>query len=690
MFSRRGLLASAMAVPFASVAPCVFAQAGKPKYGNFGIDLAAMDPSVSPGDDFYRYVNGTWLKTTQIPPDQSRWVGFIELQLRNVERERLLLEDAAGDATASGPRKMVGDYYASLMDGAARERLGVAPLQPTLDRLAAMSTPADLARELAVLNRETPPAQPGGGGRLPASPVACGVTVDLNQPSRYLPALGQGGLGMPDRDYYLVDRPDYLTIRGAYRAHLAKMFALAGLASPEERAARVYALEERIARGHRTREASRDVDKRNNKLSPAQLAAAAPGLDWPTLLAEAGFAGQPILLVSEPEAMAGVAAAARDVPIADWRDYLAYRAIRNFAAVGPKALVDEDFDFEGHVLAGTPQELADWKRACLIVDATAGQAIGGLFLQRYFSPEARRQIVDLTVRIKAAMAERLRDAEWMSPATKQRALSKLAAVRMEVGGQEPPRSYAGLVIKRDDAARNLDRAARFEYARNLAKLGNPVDRREWSMNPQLVNAQSNPTLVKVMVPAGILQPPFFDENADPAVNYGGIGVVIGHELSHQFDDQGAKFDEIGALNNWWKPEDLVLFKAATARLAAQYDAYEPLPGVHINGRLTLGENIADLAGLALAYQAYHASLGGREPPVIDGFTGDQRFFMSFNQVYRQLQRESYLRQALATDPHSPGEWRAQEVRNVDAWYAAFDVKPGQRAYRAPADRVKIW
>jgi len=689
MFDRRRLLLSVLAAPLAIAASPSFAATAKPKYGDFGIDLAAMDTTVSPGNDFYRYVNGTWLKTTQIPPDQSRWVGFIELQNLNLERERLLLEDAAS-ATTPGPRKMVGDYYASLMDSAARERLGMTPLQPTLARLAAISTPADLAREFAVLCRDTPPAQPGGGGRLPASPVACGITVDLNQPSRYLPALGQGGLGMPDRDYYLVDRPDYVAARTAYRTHLSRMFALAGLATPDDRAARVYALEERIARSHRTPEASRDVDKRNNKWSAAQLAAAAPGLDWPTLLSEAGFAGQPILLVSEPEAMTGVAAAARDVPMADWRDYLAYRAIRNFAAVGPKALVDEDFNFEGHVLSGTPQELADWKRACQIIDGTVGQAIGGLYLQRYFSPEARRQAVDLAARIKAAMAVRLHDAEWMSPRTKARALAKLAAVRMEIGGQEPPRSYEGLVIHRDDAAGNLTRSARFEYARNVAKLGKPVDRREWSMNPQLVNAQSNPPLVKVMVPAGILQPPFFDEHADPAVNYGGIGVVIGHELSHQFDDQGAKFDETGALANWWTPEDLASFKAATARLAAQYDAYEPLPGVHINGRLTLGENIADLAGLALAYQAYHASLNGQPAPVIDGFTGDQRFFMSFNQVYRQLQRESYLRQALATDPHSPGEWRAQEVRNVDAWYAAFDVKPGQRAYRDPKDRVRIW
>jgi len=689
MFSRRRLLGTVMAAPLAAAAPRVFAQAGKPRYGDFGLDLAAMDTSVSPGDDFYRYVNGTWLKTTQIPPDQARWIAFIELAHLNVQRERKLLEDAAAKGGA-GHRKMLGDYYASMMDGAARERLGMTPLKPTLERFAALSNASELARELALLSRDTPPAQPGGGGRLPASPVACGVSVDLSQPSRYLPVLGQGGLGMPDRDYYLVDRPDYVTIRGAYRTHLAKMFALAGLSNPEDRAARVYALEERIARGHRTREASRDVDKRNNKWTPADFAAKAPGLDWDAFLHAAGLGDQGLMIVSEPEAMTGAAAAARDVPLADWSDYLAFRAIRNFALAGPQALVDADFDFQGRVLSGTPQELADWERACQTLDNTVGQAVGGLYLEQFFSAQARRQATEMAARIKAAMGARLRDATWMSPETKQRALAKLAAVRMEIGGQEPQRSYEGLVIRRDDAAGNVTRTARFEYARNLAKLKGPVDRREWSMNPQLINAQSNPTLVKVMVPAGILQPPFFDEHADPAVNYGGIGVVIGHELSHQFDDQGAKFDEIGALNNWWKPEDLAQFKAATARLAAQYDAYEPLPGVHINGRLTLGENIADLAGLALAYQAYHASLEGKPAPVLDGFTGDQRFFMSFNQVYRQLQRESYLRQALATDPHSPGEWRAQEVRNVDAWYAAFDVKPGQHAYRDPKDRVRIW
>ena len=689
MFSRRRLLATAMAIPFAAAAPRVFAAAGKPRYGDFGLDLAAMDPSVSPGDDFYRYVNGTWLKTTQIPPDQAIWVPFVELALLNIQRERRLLEDAAAHG-GPGRRKMLGDYYASLMDGAARERLGMTPIKPTLKRLAAMSSASDLARELAALNRDTPPAQPGGGGRLPACPVACGVSVDLTQPSRYLPVLGQGGLGMPDRDYYLVDRPDYVAIRAAYRAHLAKMFALAAMPSPEDRADRVYALELRIARSHRTREASRDVDKRNNKWTPTDLEANAPGLDWDAFLDAAGVGDQRLLIVSEPEAMSGTAAAARDVPLEDWGDYLAFRVIRNFALAGPKALVDADFEFQGKVLSGTPQELADWARACQILDNTVGQAVGGLYLEQFFSPEARRQATDMAARIKAAMAERLRDAAWMSPQTKQRALAKLAAVRMEIGGQQPPRSYDGLVIRRDDAAGNVVRAARFEYARGLAKLNGSVDRREWSMNPQLINAQSNPTLVKVMVPAGILQPPFFDENADPAVNYGGIGVVIGHELSHQFDDQGSKFDETGALKNWWTPEDLAQFKTATARLAAQYDAYEPLPGVHINGRLTLGENIADLAGLALAYQAYHASLDGKPAPVLGGFTGDQRFFMSFNQVYRQLQRESYLRQSLATNPHSPGEWRAQEVRNVDAWYAAFDVKPGQKDYREPADRVRIW
>jgi putative endopeptidase len=468
------------------------------------------------------------------------------------------------------------------------------------------------------------------------------------------------------------------------------MLGLAGLSEAEARAARIYALEERIARAQRTRADSRDVDKLYNLWTRADFAAKAPGLDWGAFLAAAGLEGQSLFLVGEPEAIGGAAAAAGEVGLQNWRDYLAFRAIRNFAATGPKAFRDEDFDFQGRTLSGTPTQPAAWKRAAQIVDNTMGQAVGGLYIEQYFGPQARAQARAMTDAIKLAMGARIARVDWMSVPTKQRALAKLAAVRVEVGSQEPLKDYSGLAIVRGQAFGDLLSAARFDYDTKLAKLGRPVDRGEWTMNPHLVNAQSNPTLVKVMIPAGILQPPFFDANADAAVNYGAIGVVMGHELSHQFDDQGAKFDEAGALVSWWAPEDIARFRAATDRLAAQYDAYQPLPGAHINGRLTLGENIADLGGLHIAFDAYRTSLGGRPAPVLGGLAGEQRFFMSFNQVYRCLQRESSLRQTLATDPHSPGEWRAAEVRNHDAWYASFDVRPGQREYLAPADRVRVW
>jgi putative endopeptidase len=657
--------------------------------GALGLDLAAMDKSVVPGDDFYRYVSGTWLKTTQIPFDRSRWVEFNRLDDLNAERNHAILEVAASAPTTPEETKL-GDFYASLMDEAGIAAGGLAPLAPQLARIAAIATRADLARALAQLSRDWLPPLPGGGSPMPPAPITGGVSVDLKQPTRYLPALEQGGIGLPDRDYFFIDNPGFVKARTAYRAHLAAMFRLAGLDEPEVRAARAYGLDERIAKSHWTRQQQRDVDKRYNIFSRAELAAKAPGLDWDAFLTAAGFAGQDTFLVGEPDAIAGAAAAADAVPLADWRDYLAYRVIRGFAPAAPMAIVQENFAFEDKTLAGTPELPARWKRAGQIIDRGMGHALGRIFLADYFPPQARAQAEIMTANIKQAMAGRIQRLAWMTPGTKARALEKLKAVRIEVGGQQPLRTYEALTVARSDAFGNLLRAAYVYYQRNLDKLGRPVNRGEWSMVPQTVNAQSNPVMQKIMFPAGIMQGLFFNPNADPAVNYGTIGVVMGHELSHQFDDQGSKFDEHGALNNWWAPEDLKQFTAATEALARQYDGYEPLPGMHINGHLTLGENTADLAGLALAHDAYHASPGGAEAPVIGGFTADQRFYLAYNQVYRSLSREDFMRQALATDPHSPGEWRGAEVRNVDFWYEAFAVKPGQKMYLAPEQRVRIW
>jgi putative endopeptidase len=657
--------------------------------GALGLDLAAMDESVVPGDDFYRYVSGTWLKTTQIPSDRSRWVEFNRLDDLNAQRNKAILEVAASAPTTAEETKL-GDFYASLMDEAGIAARGLAPLAPELARIAAIATRADLARAIAQLSRDWLPPLPGGGSPMPPAPIAAGVSVDLKHPTRYLPALEQGGIGLPDRDYFFIDNPGFVKARSAYRAHLAAMFRLAGLDEPEARALRAYSLDERIAKSHWTRQQQRDVDKRYNLFSRAELAARAPGLDWDAFLAAAGFAGQDTFLVGEPDAIAGAAAAADAVPLADWRDFLAYRVIRGFAPAAPMAIVQENFAFEDQTLAGTPQLPARWKRAGQIIDRGMGHAVGRIYLANYFPPQARAQAEIMTANIKLAMAGRIKRLEWMTPPTKARALEKLKAVRIEVGGQQPLRTYEALTISRPDAYGNLLRAAHVNHQRGLDKLGRPVDRGEWQMVPQTVNAQSNPVLQKIMFPAGIMQGLFFNPVADPAVNYGTIGVVMGHELSHQFDDQGSKFDEHGALNNWWAPEDLKQFTAATEALARQYDGYEPLSGMHINGHLTLGENTADLAGLALARDAYHASLSGTQAPVIGGFTADQRFYMAYNQVYRSLSREDFMRQALATDPHSPGEWRGAEVRNVDPWYEAFAVKPGQKMYLAPEQRVRIW
>lgn len=686
--SRRSLFGAAMAAPLASPGvglAAAVAPRGRPEIGDFGIDLAAIDRTIAPGDDFYRYTNNGWLKANAIPPDRSSYGG--PLRDRTEANTRAIMETAGATGTADG--RKIDAYYRAWTDEAGLERLGLAPLKPELARAAAVGSPADLARALALLSFADL-ANPNGAGRPDPAPISIGVAVDVKQPTRYVPTLGQGGICLPDRDYYLVDTPANLAARKAFRDHLARMFNLAGFDDAEGRAARVYALEERIARGHRSREALRQAEKRYNPFRRSDFSARAPGLDWTAFLSTAGFDGQDLFIVGAPESLAASAAAARDVPLADWRDYLAFRAIRNFAPCGPKAFRDEDFAFNDRALRGTPQAPPAWKQAVVQTDRALGQAVGQIYLARHFPASSRAIITDMTRNVKAAMAQRIRSNSWMTPATKEKALAKLANLRVEVGGQTPPRDYAALEVRPGEAFANLLRAQDFARRRVLARLGRPVDRGEWSMNPQTINAQSNSTLVKVMFPAGYLQPPNFDPYADPAVNYGAIGRVIGHEISHQFDDQGSKYDAAGALNNWWAPEDLARFQAATAALAAQYDAYEPLPGLHINGRLTLGENIGDLAGLSMALDAYRAWLGGRPAPVLGGLTGEQRFFLSFAQTHRSLQREAALRQQIISDPHSPNEWRSAEVRNVDAWYEAFDVKPGQKMYLPPDRRVRVW
>jgi putative endopeptidase len=663
------------------------ATAGKPKLGAFGLDLTAMDHAVAPGDDFHRYASGAWMKTAVIPPDRASWGIYSPMGEVIEARTRDIMQTAAASGSPDGRR--IADYYAAIADEAGMDRAGTEPLKAELARVAAIRTPGDLAHALARLSWAQMP-NPNGSPPVPPSPINAGVSPDSKQPTRYAANLGQGGIGLPERDYYFKDTPANLAVRQAYKTHLAKLFVLAGFDEPEARAARVYALEERLARGHRTAAANREAEKRYNPFSRADFAAKAPGLDWGAYFAGAGFEGEPIVIVSQPEAIAATAAAAGEVPLADWRDYLAFRAIHNFAPVGPKAFREAYFDYNGRALGGVPQMAPAWRSAVLYTDQALGQAVGVIYLQRHFPAPARAKVTEMTGNLKIAMGERIRGLAWMSPATKTRALAKLARLKVEVGGPDPSRDYSSMTVRPGEAFANLLAAEDFNRRRAVGKLGRPVDRSEWSMNPQTINAQSNPPLGKVMFPAGFLEPPHFDIHADAAVNYGAIGYVIGHEISHQFDDQGSKYDETGALNDWWSPDDLKRFEGATAALAAQYDAYEPLPGLHINGRLTLGENIGDLAGLAISRDAYLKSLGGKPAPVLGGLTGDQRFYLAFAQMERSISRENALRRQVLTDPHSPSEWRTAEARNVDAWYAAFNVQPGQKMYLSPEARVRVW
>jgi putative endopeptidase len=583
----------------------------------------------------------------------------------------------------------IGDYFASFMDEARIEELGATPLRPELDTIAAIRTRRDLSRVLGASIRADTDAL-NATNFYTDRPFGLWVAEDLNDTSKYRPYLMQGGLGMPDREYYLGDSPRYVELRARYLAHVASMLKLAGYAEPEARAKRVVALETAIARVHVTVDESSDVSKSNTVWSRADLPRKAPGLDWDAFLAAAGLADQSRFGAWQAGAIAGMSRLAGSQPIQAWQDYLAFHAVERGAPYLSKAFVDEHFAFNGQALSGTPQQRERWKRGVDNTSNALGQAIGKLYVGKHFSPEAKAKAQVMAENVVKAFGHRIDRIDWMSPETKAQARKKLANFRISVGYPDTWRDYSGLSIVRGDAYGNKQRADLFEYRRNVAKLGQPVDRTEWFMNPQTVNALFAPSQNSITFPAAILEPTFFDPNADAAVNYGAIGGVIGHEVSHGFDDTGALFDENGNVRNWWSAQDIARFRAETRKLADQYSAYEALPGLNIKGEQVLGENIADVAGLATAYDAYHLSLNGQPAPVIDGFTADQRFFLGWAQNYRSKFREAALRRTVVTDVHAPAPWRALTVRNLDAWYPAFDVKPGQKLYLAPADRVKIW
>jgi len=662
----------------------------QPQVGTFGFNVAGMDTSVAPGDDWFRYGVGKWVDTTEIPPDRSNLTSFAIISEVAARRTRAIIEDSARtDAPEGSEARKTGDYFASFMDEARIEQLGAAPLKPELDRIAAIKTSKDLSAALGGAVRADVDAL-NATNFYTERPFGLWVAEDLNDTSMYRAYLMQGGLGMPDREYYLGDSPRFVELRGRYKAHVATMLKLAGFADADARAQRVFGLEMAIAKVHVSVDQSADVAKSNTVWTRAELPKRAPGIDWDAFLTAAGLADQQRFGAWQASAIAGEARLAGSQPIQAWKDYLAFHTIERGAPFLSKAFVDEHFAFNGQAMSGTPQLRERWKRGVDNTSAALGEAIGKLYVEKHFPPAAKAQAQEMAENVVKAFGQRIDRLDWMSPETKVQAKRKLANFRIAVGYPDKWRDYSGLEIVRGDAYGNQARAGVFEYRRNLAKLGTPVDRTEWFMNPQEVNALFAPSQNSITFPAAILEPTFFDPNADAAVNYGAIGGVIGHEVSHGFDDTGALFDEHGNLRNWWTPQDMARFKAETRKLADQYSAYEPLPGLHVNGEQVLGENIADVAGLATAYDAYHLSLKGAPPPVIDGFTADQRFFLGWDQNYRAKYREAALRRLIVTDVHAPGPTRALTVRNLDAWYPAFGVTSGQRLYLAPADRVKIW
>ena len=665
----------------ACLAACLWlpaAQADDDTQWTSGLELSAFDRSQRPQDDLYRYVNGAWLATNAIPADRSRWGSFDRLQEEANANLRAILESAApeGDAEAAAVRAL----YASFMDEARIEGLGVAPLAAELERIAALED----ARELA--------SWFGATSALGVStPLNVGISVDRADPNAYIPSLWQGGLGMPDRDYYLSDDGNFTKIREAYLAYLERLFALAGFEEPGRRAADVLALERALAEAQWSRVDNRDPVRTYNRLDLAGARALAPDLEWLALLEGAGLPAGAPFVVGQPDYATAVGALLKSQPVETWRDYLRARLLSAYAPYLSRAFVEAEFGFNSRTVRGQPEDRPRWQRGVAAVNRAMGFALGREYVARHFPPEAKARMDQLVRNLLAAMRPGIEELAWMSEATRAAAQDKLARIDVKIGYPDVWRSYAGLEMRADDLVGNLQRAFAFEWRRQVSRLGGPVDRSEWGMTPQTVNAYYRPTANEIVFPAAILQPPFFDLGAEDAVNYGAIGAVIGHEISHGFDDQGRRYDGEGRLRDWWTPEDDAAFRVLADRLVAQYEGFQPLPGARINGRLSLGENIADLSGLAIAWRAWQLSLDGREPPVIDGYTGAQRFFLGYAQIWRVAYREEALRSQLVTGPHAPGEFRARGVlMNFDPFYAAFDVKESDGLWRPEAERVKIW
>jgi putative endopeptidase len=645
-----------------------------------GLSLVDFDRAVRPGDDLFNFANGSWLRNTQIPPDMSEYGSFSMLSERSQDEQHTIIEEAAKDtsAPANSDQRKIGDMYASYMDTARLDQLRATPLAADFAAIDRLANPTDLLRHLGEIQRYGV-----------SNPIGLTVVQDAKDATSYITDVFQGGTSLPDRDYYLSGDPKFTAVTGQYRTYTAKMLSLAGLPDPEGNAARVFDLEAKLAGAQWSKVRNRDAVATYNKFTVAQ-ATAATGLDWSVYLAAAGV-NQPDLVVDQPSFFGELAGLLRSVPLDTWKQYLKWHLLQDYAPYLSSDFVNARFDFVGKVLSGQEQNRERWKRGVTAVNSVLGEPLGRLYVAKYFAPQAKQRAEALVHNLTDAYRSSIQSLDWMSPATKAAAEDKLSKLAVKIGYPDKWRDYSTLVIKRDDLVGNLQRAAQLGHQRALDKLGKPVDRSEWFMNPQTVNAYYNPPMNEIVFPAAILQQPFFNPQADDAINYGAIGAVIGHEISHAFDDQGRRYDGDGNLRDWWTPEDAQRFTAKTQALVAQYNSYSPLPGTQVNGELTLGENIADLSGLTVAHRAYLNSLRGTPSPVLDGFTGDQRFFLGYAQIWRSKERDESLRNSLLTDVHSPGMFRTNGVvPNVDAFYQAFDVKPGDKLYRPPAERIHIW
>ena len=656
------------------------ADATKPlHYGTWGFDTSGMDRSIKPGDDWYNFVNGTWSRNTQIPPDRTSWGGFGILLDDSDARLNTMVEHYKID-DADADRAKVATFYKAFMDEAAVERAGATPLKPYLDRIARAASKDDIGRLMG--------QSLGGFG---ASFFAPGVSDDAKRPDVYSLYLRQSGLGLGDREMYL--DPKFKPQVDRYREYVAQMLELAGWPDATAAAAKVVDMETEVAQAHWTRVESRDRDKTYNLMTLADLEKDAPGFPWKTFWQAAGITKAERAIVAQNTAFPKIAKVFADADVDTLKAWEAFRTTDSIAPLLSKKFVDAEFDFRSKFLNGQPQQRERWKRAIATSENAMGEAIGRDYVKQYFPPEAKAKADALVANLRTALGERIRNLPWMSPETKKQALEKLSHFTVKIGYPSKWRNYSALQFERGQLVADAARVRRFEWDYRRNRINNPVDRAEWGMYPQTVNAYYNSVKNEIVFPAAILQPPFFDPDADPAVNYGGIGGVIGHEISHGFDDQGRKSDGNGVLRDWWTKEDAEKFEAQAAKLGAQYEAFTfpELPGMHINGRATMGENIGDLGGVLIAFDAYHASLNGQPAKEIDGFTGDQRFFLGWGQVWRTLSRPEALRQQLISDPHSPGQVRSvAPLRNIDAWYEVWGIKPGDKQYVSPGERVRIW